>query len=98
MQLTQCKKIWDSLPSHHASGSHLVQSVVEKLSELEQGEREVVEEVLHEAVRFLDEIPDVLGRGSLYGMKVQLQHKIGEVLSEVALNIKLNQLRKHNEN
>lgn len=43
-------------------------------------ERNAVDEVLRDAARFLDELPDDLGRGSLNGWKVQLRHKIGEML------------------
>jgi hypothetical protein len=44
-------------------------------------ERDATDEVLRDAARFLDELPDDLGRGSLNGWKVQLRHKIGEMLT-----------------
>lgn len=48
-------------------------------------ERNAVDEVLRDAARFLDELPDDIGRGSLNGWKVQLRHKIGEMLPPNAL-------------
>ena len=42
---------------------------------------DAVNAVLRDTTRFLDALPDDLGRGSLNGWKAQLRHKIGEMLT-----------------
>lgn len=54
--------------------------LADSICEMIREERNSVDEVLRDTARFLDELPDDLGRGSLNGWKVQLRHKIGEML------------------
>ena len=60
-------------PEYHGLGDAICKMIRE--------DRDAVDEVLRDAARFLDELPDDLGRGSLNGWKVQLRHKIGEMLT-----------------
>lgn len=59
-------------PDYHGLGDAICKMI--------HAERDATDEVLRDAARFLDELPDDLGRGSLNGWKVQLRHKIGEIL------------------